>query len=357
MAHSAKAGASLAGLIKMAVPLLKQAERECPRTGPGAKPTIPDWFLGVLIMVAVMMRKKAKSAQYRYLSTPANRRLLADVTGCDRFPARSTYFTRYRRAHQLFRTAVKLQGRLAIAEKVVDPRDTAIDKSLVTAQGPAWHKRDRLRGKRPRGVDADSTWGYSEHHGWTQGYSFEVVVSSTPQSTVFPLLASADVASAAETKSCVDKLADLPEGVRTVSADSGYDANAVAERVEYDAKDRRTGRRFLCPENPRNGGRKKQRPGHADKARAKSRARRAQRQKYLQSPKGRRVYRRRSKTVEPFNSWFKSLFELDQRAWHRGLENNQTQLTAALFVYQLLVRHNHRRGQPHGCLRPLLDTF
>jgi hypothetical protein len=357
MARSAKAGASLKGLIKMAVPLLKMAERECPRTGPGAKPVIPDWFLGVLIMVAVMMRKKSKSAQYRFLSTAENRRLLADVTGCDQFPARSTYFDRYRRAYQLFRTAVKLQGALAIAEGVVNPRDTAIDKSLVEARGPAWHKRDRLRGKQPRGVDADSTWGYSEHHGWTQGYSFEVVVTSTPKTTVFPLLASADVASAAETKSCVDKLDDLPEAVRTVSADSGYDSNAVAERVEYDTEDRRTGRRFLCPENPRNSGRKKTRPGGADAARAQSRARRAQRKKYLQSPKGRRIYRRRSKTVEPFNSWFKSLYEVDQRVWHRGLENNQTQLLAGVFVYQLLVRHNHRRGRPHGKLKPLLDTL
>jgi hypothetical protein len=32
--------------------------------------------------------------------------------------------------------------------------------------------------------------------------------------------------------------------------------------------------------------------------------------------------------VEPFNEWFKSLFELDDRVWHRGLENNQTQLLA-----------------------------
>lgn len=357
MVTRAKAGASLEAWIKMAVPLLKRAERECPRTGPGAKPQIPDWFMGTLIMVAVMRKKKSKSAQFRFLSDPQQRRLLAAVTGLKRFPARSTFFDRYRRAHRLFQAAIKLQGERAIGEGVTDPRDTAVDKSLVTARGPAWHKTDRQAGKVPRGVDTDSTWGYSEHHGWVQGYSFEVVVSATPGTTVFPLLASADVASAAETKTCAEKIDELPRQVRTVSADSGYDANTLAERVEYDEQRRRTGRRFLCPENPRNNGRPKTKPSHADAARAPSRERRAARKQYFESPKGRRIYRRRSKTVEPFNSWFKALFELDDRAWHRGLANNQTQLLAAIFVYQLLVRYNFRRGRKNGQLRAIFDTF
>lgn len=355
METRAKAGASLEGLVRMALPLLKQAERDCPRTGPGAKPEIPDWFLGTLIMVAVLMRKKSKSAQYRFLE--AHRPLLATLTGEDRFPARSTYFDRYRRAYRLFRIAVRLQGEKAIDEGVAAPRHTAVDKSLIAAQGPPWHKRDRQAGRVPRGVDTDSTWGYSEHDGWVQGYSFEVVVCSTPQSIVFPLLASADVASAAEVKTFAEKIGDLPPEVKTVSADSGYDANALGEAVEYDRRNRRTGRRFLCPENPRNSGRKKTKPGHADKARAQSRERRAARKQYLNSSAGRRIYKRRSKTVEPFNSWFKALFELEHHAWHRGLTNNRTQLLAAIFVYQLLVRYNFRRGQRNGQLRAIFDTL
>ena len=355
METRAKVGVSLEVLIRMALPLLKRAERECPRTGPGAKPQIPDWLMGTLIMVAVLMRKKSKSAQYRFLT--AHRRLLAKVTGQNRFPARSTYFDRYRRAHHLFRIAVKLQGEKAIDEGVTDARHTAADKSLIASHGPPWHKRDRQAGRVPRGVDTDSTWGYSKHDGWVQGYSFEVVVSSTPRSVVFPLLASADVASAAEVKTFADKIGDLPPPVKTVSADSGYDANALGEGVEYNERDRRTGRRFLCPENPRNSGRKKTKPGHADKARAQSRQRRAARKQHLDSPAGRRIYTRRSKTVEPFNSWFKALFELEHRVWHRGLLNNQTQFLAALFVYQLLVRYNYRRGRKNGQLRAIVDAL
>ena len=61
--------------------------------------------------------------------------------------------------------------------------------------------------------------------------------------------------------------------------------------------------------------------------------------------------------VEPFDEWFKSLFELDDRVWHRGLDNNQTQLLAALFAYQVLVRYNHRRGNDNGQVHWILDTL
>jgi hypothetical protein len=52
---------------------VQQAERQCPRTGPGAKPEIPDWFMGALIMVAVLRRKKSKSSQFHLLSEPQHR--------------------------------------------------------------------------------------------------------------------------------------------------------------------------------------------------------------------------------------------------------------------------------------------
>jgi hypothetical protein len=109
----------------MAVPLCQRAERECPRTGPGRKPDIPNWVLAVLIMVAVLKRRKSKSAQYRFLSE--HRGDLQAWMGHRQFPARSTYFDRYRRAHLLFQQAIKLQGEKALEEGVTDARDVAVD--------------------------------------------------------------------------------------------------------------------------------------------------------------------------------------------------------------------------------------
>jgi hypothetical protein len=326
----------------MAVPIVQVAERQCPRTGPGAKPDIPDWFMGTLIMVAVLKRKSSKSSQFRFLSEPQQRRLIAEAAGCAMFPSRSTFFRRYRRAHHLFRAAITLQGRKAIAEGVADAQIVAVDKSLIAALGPLWHKRDRQADRIPNGlhgVDRESTWGRSEHDGWVQGYSFEVVVSATRDSTVFPLVASADNASVKETNSFAETIDKLPHETCTVLADSGYDSNDVGERIEYGADDRRTDRRFDCPENRRGSKREADDPPCAP--RDERHRRPLARQKFLKSRTGKRLYARRGQTVEPFNDWFKSLLELDQRVWHRGLDNNRTQMLAALFAYQLLVRYNH----------------
>jgi hypothetical protein len=356
MGKRATVGTCLTSLVMMAVPLCQQAERECPRTGPGRKPDIPDWVLAVLIMVAIVKRKKSKSAQYRFLDQ--HRRELKALLGTNKFPARSTYFDRYRRAHRLFAQAIKLQGERAMAEGIIDATVVAADKSLIAARGPLWHKSDRKKNRIPkglRGVDRDSDWGCSKHDGWVQGYSFEVVVSATKNSPVFPLLASADTASAKETTTFGEKIDNLPESTKNVVADSGYDSNHVAERIEYSAEDRRTGRRFLCPENKRGSkdksGRKPVQP------RNESHRRRLARRQFYRSRRGKAIYRRRSQTVEPFNEWFKALFELEDRVWHRGLENNRTQLLGALFAYGLLVRYNHRRGNENGQIRWIIDTL
>ena len=199
MGKTRKSGECLQTLVKLALPLFKQSEKQDPRTGRGDKPKIPDWFLAVLIMIAIVKKKKRKSAQFRYLVEI--QRLIAEWTGEKRFPARSTYFRRYRRAHKLYRAAVRLQGELAIKEGLVDPHDVAIDKSLLESLGEPWHKAEQRAGEIPAGVDTEAAWSYSEYHGWLYGYSYEVVVSATPSSVVFPLLASVNVASTSEMKS------------------------------------------------------------------------------------------------------------------------------------------------------------
>ena len=72
---------------------------------------------------------------------------------------------------------------------------------------------------------------------------------------------------------------------------------------------------------------------------------------------GNRPAARRKQTVEPFNHWLKRLFELETRVWHRGLDNNRTQLLAAIFCYQLLVRFNHKYGNKNGCICWILDAL
>lgn len=346
MARRSPSAPPLQALVGLALPLCQQAQAQLrARRGPGRPPTIPDWVPAVLIMVAILRRKKTKSAQYRFLR--AHRAALAAALGSDLFPARSTYSERYRRAHRLFREAIRVQGQEAVAQGLADPAVLAVDKSLLEGLGPRWHRRDRAAGKLPAGVDPDTTWGYSVHHGWVQGYSYEVVVTATAGGVVWPLLASADTASASEAATFAAELPDLPAATRYVDADSAYDVDAYQRQLEEDAAGRPTGRRFVCPENPRRG------TGHKPGA---ARARRQRRRQFLASRRGRALYRRRGRTVEPFHEWLARVFELE-RAWHRGLDNNRTQVLGAIFAYQVLLRYNHQHGRPNGQVKAIVDRL
>ncbi len=354
MSARAMEGTTLASLVTMAIPLCRAAQDRCRRNGPGAPPAYAPWQMAVLIMVAVVARRKSKSAQYRYLQQRAD--WLTHRLGLDGFPARSTYFQRYRQAHALFEHAVMLQGRQAIAEGIAHPTAVAVDKSLIGARGPVWAPQARRQGHCRAGVDRQGGWGYSRHHGWVYGYSYEVVVTATDHQMVFPLLASVAPANVSEHRSFGPKVVHLPDQTRYVLADAGYDSNAHAEAVEYDSNDHATGRHFICPLQARAGRPAVGRVRHRGR-REQARLRRAKRAAFLASDQGRRLCRRRGPTVEPFNEWFKAKFDLNYRAWHRGLANNATQILASLFIYQLLIRYNHRLGNNNGRTQWILDAI
>ena len=137
MTARALSGACLERLVRMAGPLLRAAQRQCPRTGPGRTHDYLDWQIAALILIAILHRRKSKSAQYRFLLQ--RRAALQQWLDLTDFPARSTYFARYRQAHRLFRQAIGLQGAKAIAEGLADPTTVAVDKSLIPARGHEGH--------------------------------------------------------------------------------------------------------------------------------------------------------------------------------------------------------------------------
>ena len=355
MSKHAMDGALLDQLVMLSIPLCQKAQSLCPRPGPGRKPVIPDWVLGVMIMVAILLKKKTKSAHYvwwREHGTEFARWLPGQV-----FPARSTFFDRYRRVHHLYQQAIALQGREAVNQGWADARCVAGDKSLIAGRGPRWNVKDRDQGRVPRGVDIDTTWGYCQHDGWVQGYAFEVVVTAPNQGVVWPLLASADTASRSEQKTIRDKIPQLPTQTVYVLLDAGYDSNAVGEAVEWEGECR-SGRRLLCPENPRpNTNRPRKLSSRETLARQRHRRLRGERKEFFLSRRGRALYARRKISVEPFHAQLKHLFELEDRVWHRGLDNNRTMLLGAIAAYQLLLTYNHSNGRPPANLQCLMDAL
>jgi hypothetical protein len=354
MSCGAKEGTRLGQLIETAIPLCQAAEARCPRKGRGRKPQIADWVIAVLIVTAILKQRKSKSAQYRFLS--AHRAELMRTLGTRRFPSRSTYFDRYRRAWKLFEVAVQLAGERGIEEQWVSPRCLAVDKSVVSARGPLWNRRHLERGKVPRGADLEATWTRSSHHGWQLGYAYEVVVSAEKTGTVWPILASASPASWHASRTFPAKIAQLPAATRYVLADSGYDSNNLADAVEFDAQGRCTGRRLLA-NYPKHRAGVKTSTHRETRKRRERRARRRLRHEFHERPFARRLLRRRGARVEPFNAWLKNHFDLGERTWHYGLDNNCTQLLAAIFGYQLLLLVNHASGYKNGQLQWILDAL
>jgi len=344
-------GASLEELIDLATPFCKQAQRQCPRTGPGRKPQYDGWKIAIMILCAVLKNKKTIAAQFRFICQ--KRDLFLKRLELDRLPAHGTFYERYKNVWKLVQVAIQLQGLAAIREKVVDARDVAVDKSLMRARGPQWHQKYRKRNvvpKRMRGVDREADWGYSEYHDWVYGYSYEIAVTATKGSVIFPLLASFDVASANEHKTFAAKIEHLPPQTRNVLVDSGYDGNDNADAVELDSKEQSIGRRLVCPTQRGRVG-----TYRGKGKRERRRLRRLERHRFLQSRKGKALYRRRGQTIEPFNGTFKETFELSEHVWHRGLDNNRTQALCAVYAYQTLIRWHWKNGGRNAQIKYLLD--
>ena len=162
---SATDGTRLEKLIAIAIPICQEAERQCPRTGPGRKPEIPDWVIALLIMAVTVKKKKSKSAQYRWIRSHQTF-LLSHLEG-HRLPSRSTYFDRFRRAERILTRAIAVMGGKAVRYGWADASVVAVDKSLMPAKGPKWWKSDRKKNRIPLpGIDQDSQWGFSKHHNW-----------------------------------------------------------------------------------------------------------------------------------------------------------------------------------------------
>lgn len=341
-------GRRLADLVELAIPVCRNAAKHVVRTGPGRPPEYQEWQIAVLIVVAIAHGRKSKSSQWRFVKQHQNQLLSLLKLKC--MPCRDTYSRRYLDEHRLFEQAVQLQGKLALKQHVCCGHCVAGDKSLISAKGPP----PRTKKKPRRGSDMQGGWGYGGDGKWVFGYSYEVVVSAPKNGLVFPLLASCDPANRSEFRSFADKIPRLPPSVRDVLVDSGYDSNQLGEALELNRRGKRNGRHYLCPINERNA------KGTVGKhplcgRRERSRLLRQKRHTFYCSKKGRRLYRRRKQTVEPFNGHFKKLFELEDRVWHRGADNNRTMILAAMFLYQLIIRYAFQRGQRNAQIQWILD--
>jgi hypothetical protein len=131
-------------------------------------------------------------------------------------------------------------GNLFVKERLVDPYIVTIDSTLLKAKGHLWHKSSMIRVVPHSGIDTDARWGFSHTKGWIFGYKLHI--TSSTGSLIVPLSADFTQADVQDNQIYpAITLPSLPQGVRYMAADSGYD-----DRKLYDLSTKR-GFELVCP--------------------------------------------------------------------------------------------------------------
>lgn len=203
---------------------------------------------------------------------------------------------------------------------------------MVKARGPVWHQKQKKQGimpKRLRGVDREATWGTSRADGWIYGHgTFSLTPHDIPIVGIFQWMPNAGN-EAKRMEPEVIKYADI---IATVCMDSKADDQKLYRRL----KDNHTIQLITVP---RRG---------MDKSPERKRM-----IKEMCTEKNRRIYRRRSTTVEPMQGLIADIFDLD-RCWMRGDANNRWLFAAMGIAVQIAQLDAYRNKRSTWSIKSLV---
>ena len=154
---------------------LKENYRQPPPQPPrrGKKRDFSALSFLLLAAVAVTLRTFRNSELHKLLENDV---ALRSALGFVRVPHRTQIGRRLAGLIAEAEQQIALLGK-RLVEQVQPPDDrsqlSAIDGRMYKADGPSWHKKDRLKQCIPtdlRNVDTDSRWSKSGYRGWIQGY-------------------------------------------------------------------------------------------------------------------------------------------------------------------------------------------
>ncbi len=223
---------------------------------------------------------------------------------------------------------ISTMGYLFIVERlVVDHSITAIDSTLMKANGNVWHKSSMKKGIIPRsGIDTGAKWGYSHTKGWIFGYKLHLTSTTAIEDLVVPL--TVDVTTTANipdnkmyipltSSSTSSSVFSLPS-LRYMTADPGYD-----DKKLYEYSKKTLGIGLVCP---------------VERYESTSR-KRLELVWFYQSVWGQAIYSQRRISIEPLIEHIKSVFRLDPLPT-RGFHKVSAIVLLSVLLYQLMVYYN-----------------
>ena len=217
-------------------------------------------------------------------------------------------------------------GYLFVIEELVGLSITAIDSTLVKANGHVWHKSSMKKGVVPRsGIGTDARWGYSHTRGWIFGYKLHLTSTTAAGNLVVPLTADVTTANVPDnqmyvalTSSSSSSSIFLLPILRYMAADPGYD-----DRKLYEYSKKILGMDLVCPVERYKSTSKK----------------RLELVSFYESALGQAIYSRRKTSIEPLIEHIKSVFRIDPLSV-RGFHAVSAIVLLSVLLYQIMVYYN-----------------
>jgi hypothetical protein len=247
---------------------------------------------------------------------PYNRKIMK-ACGLTSLPDRRTFDRRLAKISFDIKERIAGMGNLFVKEKLVDPYIVAIDSTLLRAKGHVWHKSSMIKGVVPHsGIDTDARWGFSHAKQWIFGYKLHII--SSTGSLIVPLSADFTQANVYDNQMYPVITSLLPNEVRYLAADSGYDDHKL-----YNLSIDR-GFELVCP---------------VFEISSHTSSNRLQLIEFYESELGQVIYSWRGISVEPLIEHIKDVFKIDPLPV-RGYHNAAGIVLLSVLIYQIMIYYN-----------------
>ena len=277
-------------------------------------------------VVRIWLRFDSNRALHDFLAMdyyPYNRKIMK-ACGLTSLPDRRTFDRRLKTISADTKERIAAMAVLFVKENFVDPYIVTIDSTLLRAKGHLWHKSSMIEGVVPRsGIDTDARWGFSHTKGWIFGYKLHITASTG--SLVVPLSADFTQADVQDNQVYSAITYPLPQGVRYMAADSGYD--------DYKLYNLSIDREFelVCP---------------VSQIYSHTSSDRLQLIEFYESELGQEIYSWRGISVEPLIEHIKDVFKIDPLTV-RGYQKAAGLVLLSVLIYQIIVYYNCKTRKEH----------
>lgn len=226
---------------------------------------------------------------------------------------------------------------------MLNPEVIAHDRSLLSAKGYVWHKKDRKKGIQPKKpFDKEANWGWSEtKQAWIYGYGIHLNVIATPSVPVFPVLAELTPANDKGIHILEENVSKFSPKTKYIVTDAEYDSQKLYCLSEKrlvspirETKNWKTGKKTMS-------------------------LKRRQRKEFFNSSPGQKLYGLRGATIEQLFNVLKNIFEVEP-SWFFGKAYTETLVLTAVWAYQIFVAYSlyhHLPFQRIQKIKPFLDRL